>query len=90
MRADNPDFREELRLEITDNLSRISHHPSLALICGNNEMEWAFEEWDQMSWDGRNKAEYTLQYEYFIPELVKGSQPPDPLLESVSLIGRLF
>ena len=88
--ADCPEFREELRLEITDNLSRISHHPSLALICGNNEMEWAFEEWEQMRWDGRNKAEYTLQYEYFLPELSKKVTPLTPYWKASPSSGGFF
>lgn len=33
------EFIENIRCEIFDNLKRIAHHPSLALICGNNEIE---------------------------------------------------
>lgn len=32
-------FVENVRQELADNLSRIAHHPCLALLCGNNEVE---------------------------------------------------
>ena len=34
-----PAFERSIRLETVQNLRRIRHHASLALICGNNEME---------------------------------------------------
>lgn len=33
------DFLKNVRQELNDNLSRIAHHPCLALICGNNEID---------------------------------------------------
>ena len=33
------DFLENIRLEMEDNISRIAHHASLALLCGNNEID---------------------------------------------------
>lgn len=32
-------FLEDVSAEVRDNLLRIAHHPSLGLVCGNNEME---------------------------------------------------
>jgi len=32
-------FLENVRLELKDNLTRIAHHPCIALLCGNNEVE---------------------------------------------------
>ncbi len=34
-----PEFRESVRHEVEDNVRRIRHHASLALWCGNNEIE---------------------------------------------------
>jgi beta-mannosidase len=36
---DDPEFLENLRQEVTDNVRRLRHHPSLALWSGNNENE---------------------------------------------------
>lgn len=35
----NQDFLDSVELEVRDNVQRIKHHPSLALWCGNNEIE---------------------------------------------------
>jgi len=34
------EFTENVKQEVIQNLKRIRHHPSLALWCGNNEIEW--------------------------------------------------
>ncbi|MBQ7231397.1 MAG: glycoside hydrolase family 2 protein [Oscillospiraceae bacterium] len=33
------EMKEEFTVEAIDNLNRLNHHPSLAILCGNNEME---------------------------------------------------
>lgn len=35
-------FIASVRAELRDNLARISHHPSLALLCGNNEVDFIY------------------------------------------------
>ena len=35
----NSEFLDEVRLEVLDNVRRLSHHPSIVLWCGNNEIE---------------------------------------------------
>lgn len=72
--VNNPVFMNEISEEIADNLERIRHHASLALICGNNEMEWGFEEWD-FPHTPENRTEYLKQYQFIIPELVKKHAP---------------
>ncbi len=42
---DDPDFVENVHQEVVDNVSRIRHRASLALWCGNNEMDWGWEIW---------------------------------------------
>ena len=38
-------FLENVTQEAIDNVKRLRHHPSIALWCGNNEMEWGWEIW---------------------------------------------
>ena len=46
-------FRTSVSAEAADNLRRIRHHASLGMICGNNEMETAWNEWE----DVKNQSE---------------------------------
>ena len=45
---DDPEFLENVRSEVVDNVRRLRHRASLALWCGNNEMErgW-YRDWKQ-------------------------------------------
>ncbi len=49
---DDDGFIENIRLEVLENIRRLRHRASLALWCGNNEMEWGWVDW------GWNKPEY--------------------------------
>lgn len=60
---DRPDFRATTLAELRDNLTRLRHHASLGLICGNNEMEWAFEEWNMAGAGKRERREYLEMYQ---------------------------
>ena len=42
---DNADFLENVRQEVVQNIRRLRHRTSLALWCGNNEMEWGWVDW---------------------------------------------
>ena len=42
---DDPDFLENVRIEVAENVRRLRHRASLALWCGNNEMEWGWVDW---------------------------------------------
>lgn len=71
--ATNKEFLENIRLEIIDNVNRIKNHPSLALICGNNENELALE------WNPPNPEiaarDYLYMCEEFIPSVMKEVAP---------------
>ena len=59
------EFEENITAEAIDNVRRLRHHPSLALWCGNNEMEQfvAMGEWVSSC---RQKADYIKMYEYIL------------------------
>jgi len=42
---DRADFLENVRIETAEAVRRLRHRTSLALWCGNNEMEWGWEMW---------------------------------------------
>jgi beta-mannosidase len=42
---DEPEFMDNVRQEVVENVRRLRHHASLALWCGNNEMEQGWESW---------------------------------------------
>ena len=68
------DFEENIRAEFIDNVRRLRNHPSLALWCGNNEMEQfvAYGEWVSCP---QQKADYIKMYEYIIPKILKVEDP---------------
>lgn len=39
----NKDFMNNVREEVRDNVKRLRNHPSLALWCGNNEIDWLYD-----------------------------------------------
>lgn len=67
---ENEAFVEEIKKEIIDNVTRIHNHPSLMLICGNNENETAALDWNIPSPEYTKKW-YLYQYEELIPNLLQ-------------------
>ncbi|EFM12517.1 glycoside hydrolase family 2 immunoglobulin domain protein beta-sandwich [Paenibacillus curdlanolyticus YK9] len=72
------DFTDEFRANITEetiqNMKRIRHHASLGMWCGNNEMEWAWVDWD-LNQSLKLKADYIKQFEVVLPEIAKQVDP---------------
>jgi len=68
-------FMDNVHAEAEDNVRRLRHHPSIALWCGNNEMEqgWVGDVWNdrQMSW-----ADYGKIFDKLLPEIT-GKLDPD-------------
>ncbi|MBU3840730.1 MAG: glycoside hydrolase family 2 protein [Candidatus Ruminococcus intestinipullorum] len=69
-----PEFETNIRQEFIDNIKRIRHHASLALWCGNNEMEMFV---DQKCWVTKptEVRDYLLMYERIIPEVLREYDP---------------
>lgn len=58
----DPEFHENVRMEAIENIRRLRHHASLALWCGNNEMEQGWVEW---SWQGPELLDLKAAYDRF-------------------------
>jgi len=69
-------FMENVRLEAEDNIRRLRHHASLALWCGNNEIEMIpgfigdDQKAGQMSW-----KEYKSLFDRLLPRVVRRTDP---------------
>ena len=70
-------FEESVRNEVRDNLRRIRSHPSLALICGNNETESAWEGWEDFKRDNAPalRDDYVRLFQEILPEIVEQEAP---------------
>ena len=73
--------RENFKAEVIDNLCRIRHHASLALISGNNEVE------EMLHSDGHLYGKevldnYLMTYEKMIPDIMKEYCPYIPYIPS--------
>jgi len=55
-------FLDNLAVEVEQNVKRLRHRASLALWCGNNEMEQGWEEW---GWNKPELADLKADYEKF-------------------------
>jgi beta-mannosidase len=73
---DEHDFLESVRVEVVENVRRLRHRTSLALWCGNNEMEQGWVEW---GWRGPELEDLKAAYDRFfchtLPEWVAAEDP---------------
>jgi len=68
----SPEFEKNLRAEFVDNIRRLRHHASLALWCGNNEIESSITWWD---FPQKYRADYIKLFEYIIPSILQNEDP---------------
>lgn len=68
-------FGDTVRAEIADNAKRIRNHPSLAMWCGNNEVESMWEGWGLPEDQHRYKWDYLRLFESVIPEVLGEFDP---------------
>lgn len=69
-----PSYVESITREIAQNVRRLRHHASLGLWCGNNEMEQFALEGEYEGTD-ETRADYLIQNEYIIPEILRREDP---------------
>ena len=67
-------FEENVCAEFRDNIRRLRHHASLALWCGNNEIE-SFVPLEIWAKEKKQIADYIKLYEYILPKIVKEEDP---------------
>lgn len=69
-----PEFEANIRVEFIQNVKRLRNHASLALWCGNNEMEMFV---DQRCWVTKQTEirDYLFMYERIIPEVLREHDP---------------
>jgi len=63
----DPAFLENVRIEVVENVRRLRHRASLALWCGNNEIEWL---WSLRGWDAGDFADLKEAYDRFFHHLL--------------------
>ena len=84
-------FVENVHQEVIDNVRRIRHRASLALWCGNNEMDMGWESWgwNAEQWDDYREAYKTFFYET-LPTWVTELDPDTPYWFSSPTSGTPF
>ena len=75
------EMKENFRSEVVDNLTRIRHHASIALISGNNEVEQMYEN-DMPLMTEAMIATYLDVYERILPEVMAEICPYIPYIPS--------
>ena len=69
------DFIKSVELEAIDNVKRIRHHASLALWCGNNELEQINCQCDNWQYKGMPWEDYKPLFDKVLPRVVKKYDP---------------
>jgi beta-mannosidase len=91
---DDDAFAENVRLEAVENIRRLRHRASLALWCGNNEMEQGWAEWRWNKPDDpdnqRLKAGYDRMFHHMLPAIVAAEDPDRPYWPSSASSGEAF
>lgn len=77
-----PSMIANIDAEVRENLMRIRHHASLAIISGNNEIEEAIEFWWQDAGKNERKKEYIRLFEHMIPRIAEDVCPYIPYISS--------
>lgn len=87
-------FVSNVRAEIHDQIIRLRNHPSLALWCGNNEIDEAWNNWGwqkQFAYSKQDSAKIWKDYQNLfhtvIPEVLKAYDPVTPYWPSSPSIG---
>jgi beta-mannosidase len=91
--TDEP-FFQNVRVEAIQNVRRLRHRASLALWCGNNEMEQGWSDW---GWNKptdpanqRLKIGYDRMFHHLLPDIVAAEDPDRPYWPSSASSGIPF
>ena len=69
-------FRENIRREAEENLTRVRDHACLGLVCGNNEMETAWCCWEDVTCHPESlRRDYLTQFEDVLKNAVRDAAP---------------
>lgn len=74
-----PEFLENVKYEVQENIRRLQPHPSIAVWCGNNENEWIWYQEQRSSY--KNMPGFVIYHE-LIPEILSKLDPSRPYLPS--------
>lgn len=82
-------FLQNVAAEVSDNVRRLRHHPSLAMWCGNNESEVGWFNWgwqEKYAHSAEDSAKiwqhYQQLFERLIPEVLDELDPGRPYISS--------
>lgn len=88
----DPEFVENVKAEVTDNIKRLRNHPSIVHWCGNNEIEVAYNNWGWQDKFGYSKEfneklwnDYSNLFEFEIPDILRKLDPQTPYSSSSPL-----
>ena len=88
----SPDFIANIEAEIKDNVKRLRNHPCIALWCGNNEIEVAWENWGWQRTYNYSKSDereiwntYTSIFHELIPQTLETMDPTRPYVPTSPL-----
>ncbi len=91
---EEPAFYENVHAEAIQNVRRLRHRASLALWCGNNEMEQGWVDW---KWNDPNdppsqslKASYDRMFHHLLPGIIAAEDPDRPYWPSSASSGIPF
>ena len=79
---DNEHMFNNVEAEVRENLKRIRHHASIAVISGNNEIEEGIEHWWRGEGQNERKKSYIKLFERIIPRIVEEVCPYIPYVPS--------
>ena len=74
---DDPEFLENVLVEVVENIHRLRHRACLALWCGNNEMEWGWNDWN---WNRPELKDMKDTYDLFFNQILRNwctTEDPD-------------
>jgi beta-mannosidase len=72
----DPDFIENVRIEVLENIRRLRHRTSLALWCGNNELEWGWVDWGWKEPEYQDlKTAYDVFFHHTLPTWCADQDP---------------